>query len=128
MTPRILLIDDDRRLAEMVSEYLGEAGFRVVVADDGRTGLERLTREPYDALILDLMLPDMELLRRMIRNLLENARRHGAPPIEVRVNQAQGRAELYVYDHGPGIPEAEREDVFRPFRRFTGARDDREPD
>jgi two-component system phosphate regulon response regulator OmpR len=57
---RILLIEDDRRLAEMVSEYLGEAGFRVSVAREGRAGLERLTREPYDVLVLDLMLPDMD--------------------------------------------------------------------
>jgi len=44
----------------MVSEYLGEAGFRVSVVDQGRTGLARATREPYDALVLDLMLPDMD--------------------------------------------------------------------
>ena len=44
----------------MVSEYLGEAGYRVTVAAAGRAGLERLTREPYDALVLDLMLPDMD--------------------------------------------------------------------
>ncbi len=44
----------------MVSEYLGEAGFRVSVADQGRAGLARATREPYDALVLDLMLPDMD--------------------------------------------------------------------
>src|SRR5436190_3544617 len=44
----------------MVSEYLGEAGFRVVVAAEGRAGLERLMREPYDALVLDLTLPDMD--------------------------------------------------------------------
>src|SRR5437763_1454753 len=44
----------------MVSEYLGEAGFRVAVAAEGRAGLERLRREPYDALVLDLMLPDMD--------------------------------------------------------------------
>ncbi|HSL50296.1 MAG TPA: response regulator transcription factor [Candidatus Deferrimicrobiaceae bacterium] len=60
MTPPILLIEDDRRLAEMLSEYLGEAGFRVSVAGDGRTGLARLAAEPYDALVLDLMLPDMD--------------------------------------------------------------------
>ena len=64
---------------------------------------------------------DPRLLRRMIRNLLENARRHGAPPIEVRVRPAAGLAELSVYDHGPGIPDAEREDVFQPFHRFSGA-------
>jgi DNA-binding response OmpR family regulator len=60
MTQRILLIEDDARLAEMVSEYLGEAGFRVSVAALGRSGLEWLAREPFDALVLDLMLPDMD--------------------------------------------------------------------
>jgi DNA-binding response OmpR family regulator len=56
----ILLIEDDRRLAEMVSAYLGEAGFSVSVAGDGRSGLARLAAEPFDALVLDLMLPDMD--------------------------------------------------------------------
>jgi two-component system phosphate regulon response regulator OmpR len=60
MVQRVLLIEDDTRLAEMVSEYLGEAGFRVSVAALGRSGLERLAREPFDALVLDLMLPDMD--------------------------------------------------------------------
>lgn len=60
MAPKILLVEDDRRLAEMVSEYLGEAGFSVSVAGDGRTGLARLAAEPCDALVLDLMLPDMD--------------------------------------------------------------------
>src|SRR6266540_803512 len=60
MAERILLIEDDARLAEMVSEYLGEAGFRVSVARQGRSGLDRLAREPFDALVLDLMLPDMD--------------------------------------------------------------------
>lgn len=60
MAERILLIEDDSRLAEMVSEYLGESGFRVSIAAGGRAGLERLAREPFDALVLDLMLPDMD--------------------------------------------------------------------
>jgi DNA-binding response OmpR family regulator len=57
---RILLVEDDHRLAEMVAEYLGEAGFRVSRAASGAAGLEKLAREPYDALVLDLMLPDMD--------------------------------------------------------------------
>jgi two-component system, OmpR family, phosphate regulon response regulator OmpR len=57
---RILMIDDDPRLAAMVAEYLGEAGFRVSVAPAGRSGLERLAHDPYDAVVLDLMLPDMD--------------------------------------------------------------------
>jgi signal transduction histidine kinase len=65
---------------------------------------------------------DPRLLRRMIRNLLENARRHGAPPVAVRMRRAGGSVELTVCDQGPGIPDAEREAVFQPFQRVgTGA-------
>jgi len=60
VSERVLLLDDDPRLAEMVSQYLGEAGFRVTIAPDGRAALARLAREPFDALVLDLMLPDMD--------------------------------------------------------------------
>jgi signal transduction histidine kinase len=64
---------------------------------------------------------DPRLLRRLIRNLLENARRHGAPPVEVRVGRTGSEAELRVSDHGPGIPDAEREGVFQPFHRFAAS-------
>jgi two-component system, OmpR family, phosphate regulon response regulator OmpR len=57
---RILLIEDDARLAAMVAEYLGGAGYRVEVAATGQAGLERLGREAFDAAVLDLMLPDMD--------------------------------------------------------------------
>jgi len=60
MAQRILLIEDDARLAGMVSEYLAGAGFRVTVAGRGETGIEKLAREPFDALVLDLMLPGMD--------------------------------------------------------------------
>src|SRR5438552_15731252 len=81
----------------------------------------------YDEVDIDgapvMLRGDSRLLRRMIRNLLENTRRHGAPPIEVSVTRAGGRVELSVCDHGAGIPDAERERVFEPFRRFPGAAD-----
>jgi two-component system, OmpR family, phosphate regulon response regulator OmpR len=57
---RILLVEDDPRLADMLSEYLGEAGYRVTVAALGVTALQYLTAAQYDALVLDLMLPDMD--------------------------------------------------------------------
>ena len=60
MAGRVLLIEDDSRLAAMVSEYLGEAGYRVTTAASGAGGLERLGKQPYDALVLDLTLPDMD--------------------------------------------------------------------
>ena len=54
------MIDDDSRLAAMVSEYLGGAGYRVTTAASGAAGLERLAKEPYNAVVLDLSLPDMD--------------------------------------------------------------------
>ena len=60
MTDRILLIEDNDRLAEMVRDYLAQAGFRVARAADGGAGLAMHAREAFDAIILDLMLPDMD--------------------------------------------------------------------
>jgi signal transduction histidine kinase len=60
---------------------------------------------------------DARLLRRLVRNLLENAARHGAPPIEASVERRAGRVRLRVCDRGPGVPEDERERIFAPFYR-----------
>jgi len=60
MVERILLVEDDPRLADMLSEYLGQAGYRTVVAPLGATALEQLSGTDYDAVVLDLMLPDMD--------------------------------------------------------------------
>jgi signal transduction histidine kinase len=63
---------------------------------------------------------DPPMLRRMLRNLLENARRHaGGHEVEVRVERSmEGCARLIVDDRGPGVPEAERERIFEPFHRL----------
>jgi len=58
---------------------------------------------------------DARLLRRMIRNLLENAHRHGAAPVTVTLKRTQEGAELRVCDAGRGIAEQERDRVFEPF-------------
>ena len=55
----ILLVEDEASLAESVRYNLEREGFRVVVAQDGRAGLERFRAEPPSLVILDLMLPEM---------------------------------------------------------------------
>src|SRR5579863_7132874 len=60
MAERILLVEDDPRLADMLSEYLGQAGFRIDVAPLGAVALKQLSETEYDAVVLDLMLPDMD--------------------------------------------------------------------
>jgi signal transduction histidine kinase len=65
---------------------------------------------------------DSRLLRRLLRNLLENARRHGSPPTQVRIALAAAAATITVWDAGPGLPPAEFEKVFRPFYRPASSR------
>lgn len=60
MIERILLVEDDPRLAGMLTEYLGQAGFAVIHAPLGAAALAKLDAAVFDAVILDLMLPDMD--------------------------------------------------------------------
>jgi signal transduction histidine kinase len=60
---------------------------------------------------------DPRLLRRLLRNLLDNATRHGKPPVEVEVLGAGGSASLSVKDHGPGVDAADAGRIFEPFFR-----------
>ncbi len=63
---------------------------------------------------------DPRLLRHLIRNLLDNAAHHGAPPLRVEVRRDSGKAIVDVMDTGTGIPQAEQERVFVPFYRLPG--------
>lgn len=61
------------------------------------------------------------LLRRAVRNLLENARRYGGGDVSVELVPAPGRrVAVRVCDRGAGVPEAERERIFEPFYRMSG--------
>ncbi len=60
MTERLLVIDDDLRLAAMVADYLSAAGFAVERRATGLDGLEALARQTFDAVVLDVMLPDRD--------------------------------------------------------------------
>ena len=71
MSQHLLMIEDDTRLAQMVSEYLGQSGFGVTHAGTAQQGLMTLQTKAPDLVILDLMLPDMDGLEvcRRIRAL-----------------------------------------------------------
>jgi two-component system, OmpR family, phosphate regulon response regulator OmpR len=67
--PRILLVDDDPGLRDLLSRYLGEQGFEVVAVRDGAKMDLALAEEPFDLLILDVMLPGedgLSVLRRLV--------------------------------------------------------------
>src|SRR5207302_7873502 len=70
-TNRILVVDDDPTVAEVVTRYLERDGYCVEVVGDGVTAVERATAEPPDLLVLDLMLPGIDGLEvcRRLRSL-----------------------------------------------------------
>ena len=78
MSSRLLLIDDDARLSSMVGDYLGQAGFEVETAGSLAAGRELLATASYDALVLDLMLPDGDGLE-LCRELRRSARTRHLP-------------------------------------------------
>jgi len=63
---------------------------------------------------------DARLLRRLLRNLLENAQRHGRAPTQVRIGKVRDQAQIVVIDQGAAIPAEQRERLFEPFYRRPG--------
>ena len=66
--PRILVIDDDRKLCRLIRDYLSPMGYAVEAVHTGPEGVERATGEPWHAVLLDLMLPGLdgfEVLKRI---------------------------------------------------------------
>jgi signal transduction histidine kinase len=101
-----------------VALHMESIDFAALAAEEcARVGAE-LSAEPAQ------MEGDARLLRRMIRNLLENAKRHGEDsPIEVALRCLGKEIQLEVCDGGRGVPLEERERIFEPFYRIPGTRE-----
>lgn len=67
---KVLIVDDDRKLCQLVADYLGPMGYEVAMAHDGVQGLEMILGGDYHAVILDVMMPQMDgfdVLKRLRR-------------------------------------------------------------
>jgi len=89
----------------------------VAAEECARSGAELLSDEQDTQLRL---LGEERLIRRALRNLLENARRYGGGHVELSMKRAGGVLELRVADRGPGVPDELRERIFEPFYRLPG--------
>lgn len=70
---RVLVVDDDRRLYELLDSYLGQNGVGSAHAPDGRRALELLDRETFDAVLLDVMMPGPDGLT-VLKKIRERSR------------------------------------------------------
>ena len=114
-------------LDQLVEEILLASRLDAVPANDAHDEVDLLALAAEEAARTGAALEgeattiigDARLLRRLIRNLLENARRHGAgTAVDISVRHINpGGTEIRVCDGGPGVPAAERERIFEPFYR-----------
>lgn len=87
---RILVVDDDRSLSEILVNILDYAGYSTDVANDGKTALLKMDKKAFDLLLLDLKLPDMSGMK-----ILEKAMGK-EPPIQVVMISGQGTIQTAV--------------------------------
>jgi DNA-binding response OmpR family regulator len=75
MATRVLIVEDDRDIADLVAHYLGKAGFTTEVLSSGRDALTVIAAHPPDLIVLDLMLPQVDGLEicRAVRNQAKTA-------------------------------------------------------
>lgn len=59
MTPKVLLVDDDKDIAISLGSYLQESGFNVIIASDGLDAVNKFHTDPPDIVLLDIMMPNM---------------------------------------------------------------------
>lgn len=102
---RILVVEDEERIADFVCRGLGSAGYSVDHSPDGRGALERLHEIDYDLVILDLMLPDMDGLQ-----VLEKVRNRKVSPA-VLILSARGG----VDDRVKGLELGADDYLVKPF-------------
>ena len=77
-SPRALIVEDERDLTTLIAYHLERHGIKTTTAADGEIGLMLATRNEYDIIILDLMLPSLSGLE-ISRQL--HTRKHPAPPV-----------------------------------------------
>ena len=75
MTKKILIVEDEKDIRDLLHHYLKREGYEVQSVGDGEAGLQRIHQEPFDLLLLDLMLPGMDGLElcRILRSRPETA-------------------------------------------------------
>ncbi|TDD49327.1 hypothetical protein E1286_13930 [Nonomuraea terrae] len=118
------IVDDLHLLAQMQAANLATERTPVDLSELVREEVSRQAEHGFkvhvdEKLVVDAFAPK---LRRLLTELLDNARRHARQTVHVQVRRNGGQAELIVADDGEGIAESDRERIFERFARLDEAR------
>ena len=105
----MLVVDDDEELCQLTADYLAPLGFHVEAAHTGESGAERALTEPWHAVILDVMLPDVDGF-----DVLRRIRAKSKTPVIMltgRGDEVDRVVGLDVALHGPTLFRAEAEEA-----------------
>ena len=98
---RILVVEDEPDIAEVIKQRLSGAGFEVILAEDGYVGLETARREKPDLIILDLMLPKIEGYK--VCRMLKFDKDYSHIPIIILTARSQPVEEEIGYSTGANL-------------------------
>lgn len=104
LTTRVRLTDVSSEVAQALRAFPQPVGVRI----DGPRGSTLAWADP-------------DRLRQILRNLLNNAVRHGRPPIDLTITTGLQHLQIHVSDHGSGIPSEERSRLFRPYQPLSSS-------
>ena len=95
MNKKILIIEDEFRIRQLLKDYFIREGFVVVLAEDGDIGLNYFNKEPFDIILLDIMMPKVDGI-----TVLEEIREKSQTPVILLTAKSQEEDKLFGYEMG----------------------------
>jgi len=85
MSKNILIVEDEKDLADIYNEILSDEGYKVDMAENGKVGLEKIKAKKYDLILLDLMMPEVDGTE-VLKTIRADKDTYGSPKVIVLTN------------------------------------------